>query len=52
MKQPTNEQIARAVKGVKNLAAIARKLADTFTELAETAEDLVALWDDELDTDS
>ena len=52
MKQPTNEQLDRAVQGIKRLATIARKLADTFGELAETAEDLVSLWEDELETDS
>lgn len=53
MKQPSNEQIERVVTGIRKLAVIARRIAESMSELADTAEDLVALWDDELeDNDS
>jgi len=41
------EQIERFVELTRTLSSIARKLAESFNELADTAEDLVAVWDEQ-----
>ena len=41
------EQLDRFIELTRKLSGIARKLAESMTELADTAEDLVALWDEE-----
>ena len=41
------EQVERFIALTRTLSGIARTLAESMTELADTAEDLVALWDEQ-----
>lgn len=52
MTTPTDEQIERFISLTRAIAVIARKLVDSFDQLADTAEDLVTLWEDEQENGS
>lgn len=52
MTPPTGEQVERFITLTRALSVIARKLVESFEQLADTAEDLVALWEDESGSNS
>lgn len=52
MRTVSMEKLGAAIELLRKVSVIARQVAESMTELADTAEDLVALWDDEQENGS